>query len=175
MPLANAIGIYLLAGTVLMGLGLMTRAGWKASGKLKEAPQGKYGKQLFVIGVILGTLLWPIFIFAMPFMWWLRGKVKGIERHIEYCVHSTPFEPICGPCSRELQKTSAITKRRVGGDEVEKAARRHLAEIAAKVNAELGEPHSFYECWSCKVMFEGFPPAATSEGRPLCGSCSSKP
>lgn len=169
MSLANAIGIYLLIGTVLMGLGLVTRAGWKASGKLRETPHGKYGKQLFAVGIALGTLLWPLFIFAMPLMWRLRGKIKGIERHIEYCEHSTQLDPICGPCSRELKRTT--TKHRVGRDPVEEAARHHLAEIAAKVQADLGRARSYYRCAVCMIEFDGFPSASTEMGMPLCQNC----
>jgi transcription elongation factor Elf1 len=103
---ANAIGIYLLAGAVLTGLGLMVKAGWVASGKIKPLNMGKHGKLLFGVGVVVGVLFWPVFLIVINLGWRMKRKTQKFEKFLGYCEHHTALEPICGPCSRQIERES---------------------------------------------------------------------
>lgn len=133
LPLANIIGIYLLTGTVLMGMGLIRKAGWIESGKLKETPMGKYGKLSYGIGVTFGVLFWPVFLIGITLIWRMKGRTRKLERFMGYCGHSTVLEPICGPCSRQIERenTSTVTKYLVSPEE---AAKRHLVGTLRRLN-----------------------------------------
>jgi glutaredoxin-related protein len=110
MPLANAIGIYLLAGTVLMGMSLIVKAGWLAAGKIKPPNMGKYEKLYVAIGMALGVLFWPLILIGLTIGW--RMRRRKMQRWLGYCEHATAFEPICGPCSRDIKKESDIAALR---------------------------------------------------------------
>jgi DNA-directed RNA polymerase subunit RPC12/RpoP len=155
MPLANAIGIYLLAGTVLMGLGLMAKARWVASGKLKPpANMGKYEKLYFVIGTTLGVLFWPVFFIVIMIGWRMKRKTRKLERFLGYCEHSTAFEPICGPCSRDIERENAATSYIISPEE---AVKRRLVDTMrrlADLESRLREKMTAYikarpECLQC--------------------------
>lgn len=144
--LANLIGVYLLCGIVLYGLGSIIRAQWDASGKM-ELPKRERSKLYYKIGIALGFLFWPLFLFGIPLFRWANHRKTN--KYLGFCEHATSLDPICGPCSREIEK-----------DPVEEAVKRRLAAVP-----------SHYRCCSCQTVFEGFPPTSTPEGMPLCIGC----
>jgi len=156
----NLAGAYLLCGLVLYGFGSIARARWIASGKI-EPLKGKHSELYTKIGIALGLLFWPLFLLGVPLF--RRINRRKTNKYVGLCEHATELDPICGPCSREIER-----------DPAEEALRRRLTEISAKANAELGEARSYYRCSSCNLGFEGFPPSSATDGMPLCTSCSKK-
>jgi ribosomal protein L37AE/L43A len=113
----HAIGIYLLAGTVLMGLSLIVRARWETSGKMKPPGTGRHDKLLIRVGMALGVLLWPAFLIGIAIGWRMKRRTRKLERFLGYCEHANAWEPICNACSRDIKQESDIAALRyvVGG------------------------------------------------------------
>ena len=172
MPWAHAIGVYLLGGTISMGLGLVVRAGWIRLGKMKPIPAGNpYRKIPFFVGIALGFLLWPLFLLGLTIAWKFN-KNRRVEEYLGYCEHANSLDPICPACSMDIERRKKVVFKRVtdepefiGGEDLGKSSGRlPLARITK----------SYYVCSVCKIEYEGFPHGSDADGRLLCPACKDK-
>lgn len=122
----HAIGIYLLAGVIMMGLGQLVRKRWEGSGKIKPLKFTKtWQRWVYGFGIALATLLWPIVVVGLNIAW-LRNRRK-VNRFLGYCEHATAFEPVCNACRRDIEREGAVQSLRTRIAGMERHAREKMA------------------------------------------------
>lgn len=158
----HAVGAYLIMGSLISGLGLLARARWQ--GETKSFFRTRKDRIAFGLGIFIGVFFWPILLIGIGAArkYFLRRQVNKI---LGYCEHADAFRPFCEACGREM-------KYETSGKRTPEEAERMYREVSRKL-MEHGETQfiSAYECSSCKILFDGFPKAATPAGKPLCEKC----
>lgn len=156
----HALEAYLLVGSLISGLGLLARVRWQ--GYDKRLLQNRKAGIYFGIGIFVGVLFWPIMLIGIGFArkYFLRRRVNKI---LGYCEHADAFRPFCEACGREM-------KYETSGKRTPEEAERMYREVSRKLMGQ-AQFVSAYECSSCRILFDGFPKAATPAGKPLCEKC----
>jgi hypothetical protein len=106
MTWVNALGIYLVAGSVAYGLGWVARTAWTEAGRC-EPIRGKWERLGVWIGTAIGVLFWPLVLGAILVGWRVRRRTRRMERLLGFCEHATAWEPYCGQCRRDLKREEA--------------------------------------------------------------------